>query len=140
MSELLEALQAAAVVGFDAPACYWCSAGPMATREEYRRNCNDCHGAGIDASDPFGLIGRAMTWFWTQGRNVTDDEYLSISAAVRDAETGCGMRGLKLAGDHRVERHDGTPAGIATALLRLVARVGSTSAEGTRPTSPSTPE
>ena len=34
------------------------------------------------------------------------------------------MRGLKSVDDYAVKRHDGTTTSIATALLRLVARVG----------------
>lgn len=135
MSPLLDALVAASKVGFDAPKCakcprhavnefgdcaHWCKSclpeGPLV--------CAHCEGTDLDASDPFGLIGRAMMWLWSQKRNVTDDEYPNISAAIRDAETGCGMRGLKLVDDYAVKRHDGTPTGLAIALLRLVARVG----------------
>lgn len=126
MNELLNALQAAAKAGFDAPKCRACggNGSNFSARTFDDIACKRCKETGLDASDPFGLIGRAMMWLWSQKRNVTDDEYPNISAAIRDAETGCGMRGLKLVDDYAVKRHDGTPTGIATALLRLVARVG----------------
>ena len=128
MNDLLAALVAASKAGFDAPRCGWCIPDDAPEGNEWsqgsRQRCVHCLTTGLDASYPFGLIGRAMGWLWGQKRNVTDDEYPNISAAIRDAETGCGMRGLKLVDDYVVKRHDGTPTGLATALLRLVARVG----------------
>ncbi len=126
MTPLLQARPDAVRVGFDAPKCQACDgAGELADETRtYVRNCCRCHATGLDASDPYGLMGRAMVWLWSHERNATDAEYPNISAAIRDAETGCGMRGLKLVDDYKFERHDGTPTGLATALLRLVARVG----------------
>lgn len=123
MTPLLEALQAASKVGFDAPVCDKCEG-----RGRYyccpEHPCDWCDATGLDASDPEKLIGRAMMWLWSRNSNVTDADYLNISAAARDAETGCGVRGLKLFGCYKFERHDGTPTSLAAALLRLVARAG----------------
>lgn len=124
MNELLEAAVAAAKAGLDVPDCPFCSGygvDPETGHDPYP--CGTCHATGINP-DPERLIGRAMMWLWSRNSNVTDAEYPNISAAARDAETGCGMRGLKLFGYYRFERHDGTSTSLATALLRLVARAG----------------
>lgn len=123
MTPLLEAAVAAREVGLEMPKCDRCEGrGRYHCCPEHL--CDWCDATGLDASDPERLIGRAMMWLWSRNSNITDAEYPNISAAARDAETGCGMRGLKLFGYYRFERHDGSPTSLATALLRLVARVG----------------
>ena len=110
MNELLTALVAAAKVGFEAPNCHLCLGDK--TRHEYREDafgnpsvvdtrepCRMCHATGLDASDPERLIGHAFVRLYYKHR--------------------MSLRAIDGALDL-----DGTPAGLATALLRLVAQGG----------------
>lgn len=137
MSELLKALQAAAAVGFDAPRCgkcprhavnehgdcaSWCRAclpdGPSP--------CPHCHATGLDASDPERLIGRALFCLHKRNEHVLLPWDTATVETVRiNPENFMEYYGHdREAVAEREEVHDGTPTGLATALLRLVARVG----------------
>lgn len=123
MRELLTALVAASKVGFDAPGCAPCQGtaldwvscsgdaclpvrGCLACPQ-----CRHCSGTGLDASDPEKLIGRAESWLLARGLDI------KVTWQALDVFTLVDPDGYH-------ERHDGTPAGLATAILRLVARVG----------------
>lgn len=137
MNELLTALVAAAKVGFDAPKCggcprhavnefgdcaHWCKSclpeGPLV--------CAHCSGTGLDASDPEKLIGRAMGWLRERKEHVLapwdtgEVELVRINPENLMEFYGHGREAVW----ERHEAHDGSPVGLATALLRLVARVG----------------
>ena len=135
MNELLTALQAAAKAGFDAPKCNMCNgAASVAVRscwmcEDYGRDhahdcepppsskpCARCHATGLDASDPERLIGRAAGWLLKRKHYPAIHTYLVNVCFVNYTEVG-DMLELDQA-------HDGTPAGLATALLRFVVWVG----------------
>lgn len=120
MNELLTALVAASKVGFDAPKCPGCSGrgwyAGLARHGESTdvgpiRDCQDCFGAGLDASDPERLIGRAESWLLARGLDI------KVTWRALDVFTLVDPDGYH-------ERHDGTLVGLATALLRLVARTG----------------
>ena len=103
MTPLLQALADGAKVGFDAPLCTasYCHDGA---------ECPDCGLTGLDASDPYGLIGRAFAWLVDRG----------LLDSSRHMQTWSDWNG----GPKFHEEHDRTPTSLATALLRLVARVG----------------
>jgi hypothetical protein len=84
--------------------------------------CPACQGAGLDASDPERLVGRAHAWLHANACDVlhrwpTNEVIVYWDVPVGAMPPGQVAREL-------VERHDGTPTGLATALLRIVARVG----------------
>jgi hypothetical protein len=74
-------------------------------------DCLDCHATGLDASDPERLIGRALVWLLARGLEAKVTWHTLDVFTLADPD------------DHH-DTHDGTPAGLAAALLRLVARVG----------------
>lgn len=120
MTPLFQALTDAAQVGLDAPKCHGCSsrgwyAGQSRNGEtvndETLRDCLDCHATGLDASDPYGLIGRVFVY---AGWNALSEEVI--------AEKQCYT--TRIRGEVLAEPHDRTLQGRATALLRLVARAG----------------
>jgi hypothetical protein len=122
MTLLLEALTAAAKVGFDAPKCGRCDGHPHSYPATYGMECPPCSGTGLDASDPFGLIGRALGWLELRACDVlhrwpTNEVIVYWDVPVGAMPPGQVAREL-------VERHKSTPESRATALLRLVARVG----------------
>lgn len=114
MTPLLEALQAASKVGFDAPVCDKCEG-----RGRYyccpEHPCDWCDATGLDASDPEKLIGRAMMWLADRNSVTLYGSPVVLKPSV--------FLGHQYTPDHE-EDHDRTETGIATALLRLVARVG----------------
>lgn len=136
MTPLLEAAVAARDVGLDVPECtrcpkhavneygdcvHWCQAcgatGPLI--------CTYCHATGINP-DPALLGWVALMWLHAHKEHVLLPWDTDTVETVRinpenfmeyyghDREAVC----------ERDASHDGTPAGLATALLRLVARVG----------------
>lgn len=83
--------------------------------------CRECGGCGVDVSNPYAIIGRAVCHLSSAGIDFSEREFPNISAACRDADTGCGMRGVSAV--HYFERHyHKAPESIAAACLRLVAR------------------
>lgn len=109
MNELLTALVAAQKVGFDAPECPDCHKS---------RSCPTCRGTFLDASDPFGLIGRAlMALQFSEPQFKRHGMFAGPVVHLGDPNCSATVSG----------HHDGTPTGLATALLRLVARVGGAS-------------
>ncbi len=112
MTPILQALTDAARVGFDAQPCRSCPyRGPAAVGP-----CSVCEGTGLDASDPERLIGRAERWLlaresypriWTFPASVV---YFWTDASGKERDVSA--------------LHDNTAGSHATALLRLVARVG----------------
>jgi hypothetical protein len=128
MSPLLEALQAAVKAGFDAPACKdrWCRGGRQHWLDREQTICRTCEGTGLDASDPYGLIGRALVRLRQTGTHVLlpwdtgEVETVWLHAGSNDPWHSHDRE----AKPEDSEPHDGTPTGLATALLRLVARVG----------------
>ena len=112
MNELLQALQAAANAGFDAPPCNDChgNAAWAGIDGEGWYECPACHATGLDASDPERLIGRAMADLHCNRR-------MSLHRIGADIDSDL----IKLPpmdddGDRQGE--------FATALLRLVTRFG----------------
>lgn len=122
MTPLLEALCDAAKVGFDAPKCRRCDGCGQVQGEYtgYFRLCSLCHATGLDASDPERLIGRAHAWFHDNACDVLHRWPTNEVRAFRDIPIRLIPNGATP--PEYVERHDGTPTGLATALLRLVAR------------------
>lgn len=124
MTPLLDALVAAQKVGLDAPVCAACLgrsvAPPNPGFEKF--GCHRCDATGLDASDPERLIGRADMWLHGRACDVlrrwaTNEVVVSWSIPASALAPGATPPG-------HLEPHDGTPTGLATALLRLVARVG----------------
>lgn len=120
MNELLTALVAAAKAGLDAPRCPFCTDGLRVIhspedatflRPSEELPCSTCHNTGLDASDPERLIGRAESWLLARGLDI------KVTWRTLDVFTLADPDGYH-------EQHDSTPAGLAIALLRLVARVG----------------
>lgn len=141
MTPLLEAAVAAREVGFDAPRCLncqWCEtcmsrafpfecdpacedcggSGLRPVSDEDTGLCVDCDSTGLDASDPEHLIGRAQDWLLSKYAHPN----LSLFPKTAHFTIHSSAYGSVVRLEH--ENHDGTPAGLATALLRLVARVG----------------
>lgn len=117
MNELLTALVAATKVGFDAPKCSSCEDGEIESGElAWGYPCANCHATGLDASDPERLIGRALRYLIGNDWTVIQGPFDTIAHPwmLKWPDENAGEK----------EPHDGTPAGLATALLRLVARVG----------------
>jgi hypothetical protein len=121
MTPLLQALTDAAKVGLDGPKCAACYGNGSNFSGHLFDDiaCKWCHATGLDASDPERLIGRAMVWLESEMHQVTFTQRVALSRnlpnTVQTNHTTLGAR---------KEHHDGTPTGFATALLRLVARVG----------------
>lgn len=125
MTPLLEALVAASKVGFDAPKCGHCYGLGSWTQAStgVRLSCIDCNATGVDAGDAEFLIGLADLWLHGRSCDVlrrwATNEIIVFWDVIDSALPPADRVAPEL-----VERHDGTPAGLATALLRLVARVG----------------
>ncbi len=106
MTPLLQALTDAAKAGFDAPECPDCYKS---------RHCPACRGTGLDASDPERLIGRALLALLPIEPQFKRHGILRGPVIhLGDPDCPATVSG----------HHDGTPTSLATALLRLVARVG----------------
>lgn len=120
MTPLLEALCDAAKVGFDAPKCRRCDGCGQVQGEYtgYFRLCSLCHATGLDALDPERLIGRAHAWLLFTHTHPN----LSLFPKTAHFTLHGSAYGSVIRLEH--ENHDGTPTGLATALLRLVARAG----------------
>ena len=110
------------------PVSQWCECDHMGRHQGYEcpdvndEPCPACHATGLDASDPHGLIGRALGWLETRACDVlhrwpTNEVIVYWDVPVGAMPPGQVAREL-------VERHNSTPESRATALLRLVARVG----------------
>lgn len=116
MTELLTALVAASRVGFDAPGCQFCSGygvDPETGHDPYP--CSACHATGLDASDPERLIGRAMmVLHLVEPQFKRHGMFGGPVVHIGDPECPATVSGY----------YDGTPASLATAMLRLVARTG----------------
>lgn len=127
MSPLLEALVAASKVGFDAPRCSFCTSGTRVDHFSWPSvnsgkatvlKCAACRGTGLDASDPERLIGRAEQWLMSKYQHPRLESYPTTTHfSIHGSAYGVVVRL-----EH--ESHNRTPEGRATALLRLVARVG----------------
>lgn len=141
MSELLKALQAAAAaaaVGFDAPRCGRCNGSAVATIRACQKvhdcgdepdqcdppacikSCHRCHATGLDDSDPERLLGRAMAWFWLKGYDICDRPLDYCNPGGKR----CLKVVMKVVMEDVKEPHNKTAKDRATAILRLVARVG----------------
>lgn len=130
MTPLLQALQAAARAGFDAPRCKFCTDGLQAIaspddatflRPAEELPCPACDATGLDASDPERLIARAIAHLHDHARDVVFRYATNEVTVYSDVSPSCLPPGVPLPQDS--ERHDGTATGRATALLRLAARV-----------------
>ena len=124
MTPLLQALTDATKAGFDAPLCSDCrgNAAWAGIDGEGWYECPACHATGLDASDPYGLAGRAHVWLETRACDVlhrwaTNEVIVSWEVPTSTLPPGTTP-------PEHVERHNSTPESRATALLRLVARVG----------------
>lgn len=135
MTPLLQALQAAAAVGFNAPCCKFCTDGLQTIsspddarflRPAEELPCSACDATGLDTSDPERLIGRAMGWLYAHKQHVLvphdTAEVETVDLRAERHESYSYHEREAVSDDS--QPHDGTETGIATALLRLVVRVG----------------
>ncbi len=134
MTPLLQALTDAARAGFDAPKCGKCRGTGASMTDtcwrcadfgwDHERECDPppksepcakCHGTSLDASDPERLIGRALIALLPIEPQFNRHGILRGPVIhLGDPDCPATVSG----------HHDGTPTSLATALLRLVARVG----------------
>jgi len=128
MTPLLQALSYAARVGFDAPRCRPCIERPV-TRFTFSGDplpdlmyCFACQGTGLDVSDPERLIGRALVWLESRACDVLHRWPTNEVIVYWDVPVGAFPPGQ--VARELIERHNSTPESRATAILRLVARVG----------------
>lgn len=131
MSPLQKALRDAVAVGFDAPKCSECGGTGEILQRRYvllvaSRPCASCAGCGYDATDPRTVSARACLWLLERGYTISPDEGAAEKGTLGDrvsAERWL-LRWRRGPSEDHPEAHDGTPEGLALALLRIVVAEG----------------